>query len=323
MDLTIGDPSKKPGSKDLKSLKSMDGKAAEPYFQRLFSRPTNKSGPQATGADDEFAFPLIDDFDDDDFQINVIDKNGKKPASEHGSVMDLSDYSDMPSPDDFFRMKLGPVNEAKQKAGVPDKTLPDTASEESGGITDEAMSILEGELTDYEQYINIEAGNPTARRRSIGPSPTSESENENEYSPKLKSANTGAARDKAALPPADKENCDPETRLSSESLFYHGGSSTLPSSTMKRPHCEESSVVEESHETPNKRPRLTPLETISPSSLNIDADRLSGELEVHPSRIPASKVEGNGKEPDDPQGDAWEGIDLSLLEEYKEFVNFL
>lgn len=324
VDLTTDDTEKKTGNKDVKRHKSQDSKDAEPYFQRLFNRATGShdSSSRATGADDEFCFPLIDDFDDDDFDIGDIDMNRKGLTSDGASVMDLSDYSDMPSPDDFFRMKLGAANESKSKDDLLDKALPDPANDEAGRITDEAMSILEGELTDYEQYINVEEGNSTARHHSTGPSPISEAKNGNKDSRDLSSSNRSTAG-KAALSSADNENRDPEVCISSDSLFFHGGSSTLPSSTMKRSHCEEGSAKEEPNETPCKRPRLTPLRTISPSSLNIDADPSSGGPDVRVSDIPTSRDTGEDKAPSNPPGDAWEGIDLSLLEEYRDFANFL
>lgn len=316
MDLTTGDPNKKSNSKDSKKPKSQESRAAEPYFQRLFSRAANKSDSQAANADDGLSFPMIDDFDDKVFDIETHAE--KKPSSDYGSNLEMSD--DIPSPDDFFRMKLGPESDKIESIDELDHTLPDANGEQAEEISDEAISILEGELTDYEQYVNINEDNVMKDR---GTTAVSNSGNEHGSSPHPESTNTTTSAVQAIFSPPDKENRGPQTYLSSDSLFFNGDSNIFPSSTSKRPHCQESSTTGERYETPCKKRRLAPLETISPSTLDLCANPVLDRPETGPECASSSMEEKEKGARVNTQGGMWDGIDLSLLEEYKDFVNFL
>ncbi|KAL1956282.1 hypothetical protein VTO42DRAFT_7455 [Malbranchea cinnamomea] len=302
--------------KDRKGSNKTNGKeahVAENYFQRPFDRAASSFDFQPISTGNAVLLPFLEDTDEGRLEF---EKDTEKNASTY--LGSLPEMSDMPSPDDFFRMKLGPGNHLTAPNAETEKEGLPRANEEQikEKIGDEAINILEGELTDYEQYANTDNKVVTPVFRLIGPSSASRLTGSNGIPSHVDSAKTPATVTIMSSPENKKKKV-PDDPLSSDSLFFHGGSNTLSSSMSKRSHCQVTTGCEAAPgETPSKKSRVHPRKTEFPLSVEVNENPPPTDIER--ALDPSKSEEGERSV----QEHVWAEIDPSVLEEYKDFVTF-
>lgn len=293
--------------------KSAETQAAEPWFGRLFRRPAKDSNLFSVPISDDTSLhqlPLIDGFDEEESSGAKFAE--RKSSSGHGRVTELSDFQ---AADDFtqeptFGHKVAESGNAERSNGLLDDNR-----ERAEEITDEDLSILEGELTDYEQYINALDVCAAPGSGSDGLSSISKSAREKRSSQADNSTNSASTAPTIFSPVP----VDGTSSLSSDSLFFQTPS-VPPSSISKASHRLERVSGDEAHyRTPSKKRRIaTSQGTVSPLRLNANPNT---GLAAGQSTATAT-IDKEQSQHVDSKENVWESVDWSLLDEFKDFVNF-
>jgi hypothetical protein len=253
---------------------------------------------------DDSYLPFLDDFEAEG-SLDP-DRPENKASSDYGSVLESEDF---PSLSDFLTMQQRPPERGIDEGPQENDSNADPGynAERTESPAEEDAGAPENEFTDYDQYISISDDVSATPGSGAGGGACGSS---------LYSTNaTSTMPAVSPLAGAVLLNTD------ADSLFCSSGTRSHEPSALKRSRDKECTGNDGAvYGTPTKKPRILAQETTSPARQSHNTNPPCADEKTSVGIL--GKGEPPHKDVDDKEN-ACNDIDLSLLDEYKDFVNFL